>query len=85
MNSSLIYQIAEAETLCGVDQNNIRYFIAEHWVTPLDPDKNRFDEEDIERIKLIWELKDLGANDESIPIILHLIDQLNHLHRELRH
>ncbi len=85
MKSSLIYQISEAETLCGVDQKNIRYFISEHWINPIDPEKNRFDEEDIERIKLIWELKDLGVNDEAIPIILHLIDQLNHLHRELRH
>ena len=37
-----------------------------------------FDEEDVCRILLIHDLKDkFGVNDEAVPVILHLVDQLN--------
>lgn len=43
------------------------------------------DEEDIARARLIWELqKEFGVNDEAVPIILHLIDQLNRIHLEAK-
>jgi chaperone modulatory protein CbpM len=43
------------------------------------------DDEDLARAALIRELLDeMGVNDESVPIILHLIDQLHVLRRELR-
>ena len=43
------------------------------------------DLEDLTRIHLIAELKhDFEVNDESIPIILHLIDQLNYLRNQIK-
>jgi chaperone modulatory protein CbpM len=49
-------------------------------ILPCDCEKNLLDEEDIARLKLIRDLKrDLGVNDESIPIILHLLDQIHAL------
>jgi chaperone modulatory protein CbpM len=44
-----------------------------------------FDEEDLARIRLIYELQmDMGVNDEAIPVILHLVDQLNRVHIEVK-
>ena len=44
----------------------------------------RFTEVDIARIHLIQQLKDdLGANDEGIGVILHLMDQLHGMRRAL--
>lgn len=42
------------------------------------------DDCDLARVRLILELGDsFGANDESIPIILHLIDQIHFLRERL--
>lgn len=80
------FEITEVANQCGIDTETILQFISEEWITPTDPTNLRLDEEDIARIQLIWDLQqDLGVNDESVPIILHLIDELNHLHLELRH
>lgn len=85
MKATITYKILEVAEECGVDQQTIENFIHFQWINPANPDHLEFDEEDIERIKLIWELKEeLGVNDESIPIILHLIDELNHLHLGLK-
>jgi chaperone modulatory protein CbpM len=43
-----------------------------------------FSEVDLARAHLIRDLQTLGANDESIPIILDLVDQLHGVRRLLR-
>ena len=43
-----------------------------------------FSEIDVARVRLIRDLGQLGVNDEAVPIILHLIDQLHGLRRTLR-
>ena len=46
----------------------------------------RFSDVDFARAQLIRDLQDLGVNDDSIPIVLGLVDQLHglrHLLREL--
>ncbi|MDD4972990.1 MAG: chaperone modulator CbpM [Bacteriovorax sp.] len=84
MRTTLTFEIAEAAHECGINQEAIIQFINFEWIQPVDPINLLLDKDDIARIQLISELKDnLGVNDESIPIILHLIDQLNHLHQEL--
>lgn len=85
MKTVTTYQIIDASKNCGVDSNVILQFIKQEWITPFDKALMQFDEEDIERIKLIAELQDLGVNDDAVPIILHLIDQLNLYHQGLRH
>ena len=81
MKTIITFKIKEAAIQCGVNPEVIEQFINDEWVNPLDPKELKLDEEDIARIQLIWELKkDLGVNDEAVPIILHLIDELNHLH-----
>jgi len=76
--------IEEASHFCGVPIEFIMRFIEEEWVTPSDYDGVYLDDEDVARVKLIWELHtDFEVNDEAMPIILHLLDQLNRMHLEL--
>jgi DNA-binding transcriptional MerR regulator len=67
----------EAANLSGISINTIEDFVVYSWIKPKDEVKRILDQEDIERIKLISELKHMDVNDESISIILHLVDQLN--------
>lgn len=61
----------------------IAYCIEARWIVPASP--QQLDEEDLARARLIRELmEDLGANAESIPIILHLLDQLYYLENRLK-
>ncbi|MBC7538729.1 MAG: MerR family transcriptional regulator [Bacteriovorax sp.] len=80
----MTFEISEAANECGLNQEVILQFISSEWIQPIDPNNLLLDEEDIARIQLISELREeLGVNDEGVPIILHLIDQLNHLHHKL--
>jgi chaperone modulatory protein CbpM len=77
-------KIEDASDFCGVPREIIVRFINEEWVDPVDDDALFFDDEDIARIQLIWELRnEFGVNDEAMPIILNLLDQLNRMHLEL--
>ncbi len=71
-------QLIEVCQFCELDEDLLMHFISENWIIPKAVDELCFDEEDLARIILIKELKfDLGVNDEAVPVILHLIDQLN--------
>jgi chaperone modulatory protein CbpM len=75
--------IEEASRICGPSREDIAHFIQEEWIKPFEDEA--FDDEDISRIRLIHELmEELGVNEESVPIILHLIDQLNVLQLRLK-
>jgi chaperone modulatory protein CbpM len=55
------------------------------WLLPRDTGEGRrFSEVDLARVRLIRDLRELGANDDAVPVILHLIDQLHGLRRALR-
>ena len=77
-------RIEDASEYCGVPCEVISWFIEEEWITPIDEETPFLDSEDVARIRLIRELREeFGVNDESMPIILHLLDQLNRIHLEL--
>ena len=55
------------------------------WLTPRrNDDGTHYSEVDLARAHLIEDLKDLGINDEGVPVILDLVDQLHGLRRVLR-
>ena len=55
------------------------------WLVPRDDGEGRhFSEVDLARAQLIHDLQDLGVNDDAIPVILDLVDQLHGLRRVLR-
>ena len=80
MKLPLRRKIAEVSLICGVADEVITQFIKEEWIHPIDLELHMLDEEDVSRIMLIQELREkFGVNDEAVPVILHLIDQLNYI------
>jgi chaperone modulatory protein CbpM len=74
------FALTEACEELGVEQSFVIHCIRLHWITPALPEQSLLDEEDLARLRLIRELReDFGANEEAIPLILHLLDQLYEL------
>lgn len=85
MKTTLTFELIDAARRSGVNPEEIRHYIISEWINPSNPLELKLDEEDIARIQLIWDLKEqLGVNDEAVPVILHLIDELNHLHLKFK-
>lgn len=70
----------------GLTVPRLRICIQEAWVCPARSDNGQmFDDLDIARLRLISELtQDLDVNDDAVPIILSLVDQLNCLRRQFQ-
>jgi chaperone modulatory protein CbpM len=69
-----------------VEVEVVEAWVEAGWLLPRrDGDKHDFSEVDLARCHLIRDLKhDLGINDEGIPVILDLLDQVHGLRRTLR-
>ena len=78
---SLEQVIAEVE----VSETEDGEWIVQNWVLPIEEDGQLlFDEADRARIRLIVELRrDLEVNDEAVPVVLRLLDQVYGLRRAL--
>lgn len=74
------------ETIGKLDRDALRRWIALGLVLPAhEGDHCRFDESDIARVRLISELHyELRIEEESMPIVLSLMDQLYHVRHSLR-
>ena len=73
--------VAEME----VSEGEVTRWIEQSWVLPVEEDgKLLFDDIDRARIQLIVELRrDLEVNEEAIPVVLRLLDQVHGLRRTL--
>lgn len=73
-------------TQTRLDGGSLDAWLKEGWLLPSGRDRSRdFSEVDVARAQLIQDLRhDLGVNDEAIPIILDLIDQVHGLRQLLR-
>jgi len=60
-------------------------WIEQHWVLPVEDEGSYlFDDADVARVRLIAELRrDMGVNEEAIPVVLRLLDQVYSLRRAL--
>jgi chaperone modulatory protein CbpM len=69
----------------GLQGRTLKLWIEQEWLVPEEtPEGASFSEIDIARAHFIRELKaDIGANDEGIGVILHLVDQLHGMRRAL--
>jgi chaperone modulatory protein CbpM len=86
MEDKNIYEINEVIELYKLTEIFICDCIEREWITPCDAGVACLDKEDIARILLIKDLKEIFAvNDESIPVILHLIDQIHWLKSRMTH
>ena len=85
MNAKKLQLIEGAAIVCGIGEDRLLQFISYSWLLPAAEDPPQLDEEDRARARLIFELQEhLGVNDAAVPIILHLVDQLHRVHREVR-
>jgi chaperone modulatory protein CbpM len=66
-----------------IDTATVETWVEAGWLHP-PRDGNRFSEVDLARAQFIRDLNDMGVNDEAIPVILDLIDQLHGVRRTLR-
>lgn len=75
------------EVLVTVDigASELHAWIEQHWVLPVEEGGDFFfDDTDVARVKLIAELRnDLGVNEDAIPVVLRLLDQVYSLRRAL--
>ncbi len=69
----------------GLQLQTLELWIEQEWLVPEEtPTGIRFGDIDIARARFIRELKaDIGANDEGVGVILHLVDQLHGMRRAL--
>jgi chaperone modulatory protein CbpM len=66
----------------GLDRRELETFVAQGWVRP---DNGQFDEIDVARVRLIVELRnEMAVEDETIPLVLSLLDSLYDARRRLR-
>ena len=70
----------------ALNPDDLRRWIAEgHVRTDRAADDLIFTEIDVERVRLILELRDLmQVNEEALPIVLSLLDQIYGLRRRIR-
>ncbi len=86
MKDKNIFEITEVMELYELNEIFICDCIEREWIMPHDPEEALLDQEDIARVLLIKDLKEIfEVNDESIPVILHLIDQIHWLKSRLTH
>ncbi len=69
-----------------IETHVLETYIAEEWLIPRRAaGGEEFSDADVARAQLIRDLKtDIGANDEAVGVILHLIDQLHGLRGALK-
>jgi len=83
-NHKAHYYFTEVCKQLGIKRDFLMHCLQEDWVKPALPETLEFDEEDLARIHFIVELReDFGVNDEAVPIILHLVDELYYLREEV--
>ncbi len=77
----MLLTLEEVEVRTELQRTEIFHFIQQTWILPVQEDGLYFfDEADVARVHLIVELRnDMAVNDEAIPIILQLLDQVHSL------
>ena len=63
----------------------LRVWVAQGWIKPADAMAQAYSEADLARAVLICNLEDeLGFEEEDVPVLLNLIDQIHGLRAELK-
>lgn len=81
----MVWTIQQVVAEMEVSEREVTWWIEQDWVLPVEEEGEvLFDEVDRARIQLIVELRrDLEVNDEAIPVVLRLLDQVYGLRRTL--
>lgn len=72
-------------TVGNLTVHELQTFVAEGWIAPAMSERGQvFDDVDIARIRLVCHLRqELAVDDDTLPVILSLIDQIHGLRHEL--
>ena len=77
--------VEEFQLRVGIDQQHLQSWIEQGWLVPERVPETTFSEIDVARAKLIRDLQqDFGVNDPGVSLILHLLDQLHGVQRNMR-
>jgi chaperone modulatory protein CbpM len=81
--------LSEVVLLIGrIDRVELHHWVELGWVEPERPaeqDEPAFSDVDIARVRLICDLRrDLAVEEETMPLVLSLLDQLYALRRQMR-
>jgi chaperone modulatory protein CbpM len=70
----------------GLDQHELVHWVENRWVlAEKDGDTLAFHEVDVARVELIREIRqEFAIDDEAVPLVLGLLDQVYGLRRQLR-
>jgi len=81
----MTFSLQQVVTEIGISETDLRLWIEQRWILPARrEDGFFFDDVDLARARLIRELRtDLMVNEEAIPVVLSLLDQLHALRRAL--
>ncbi len=61
----------------SIERIELTAWIEQSWVRPLRQGEDwHFDDLDVGRLQLICDLREMAVNDEAIPVVLELLDQL---------
>ncbi|MFL6795788.1 MAG: hypothetical protein ACJ8F3_00075 [Xanthobacteraceae bacterium] len=77
-------QTAEFLVAARLEVQTLEMWIEGGWLVPRADEAQRFSEVDLARVQLIRDLAQLGVNDDAIPVVLDLVDQLHGLRSSLR-
>ena len=80
-----MFTLQQVVTEVGVTETDLHLWIEQRWVLPQKRGNGFvFDDVDMARARLIRELHvDLMVNEEAIPVVLSLLDQVHALRRAL--
>jgi chaperone modulatory protein CbpM len=80
--------LSERDIVAKVQQltvTRLRVWVRQGWIRPAAKAKQPFSEADMARAALIRDLEDkLGFDEEQVPVLLNLIDQIHGLRSELK-
>jgi len=81
----MIFTLQQVVSEVGVTETDLQLWIDQRWVLPHRQENSFvFDDVDLARARLIRELRvDLMVNEEAIPVVLSLLDQVHALRRAL--
>lgn len=73
-------------TIAGLNAGDLQRWISNEWVRPDGgPGAYRFQDIDVARLRLIVQLRnDMGLDEEALPVVLSLLDQLYESRRQMR-
>jgi chaperone modulatory protein CbpM len=80
--------LTERDLLTRVERltvTRLRVWVAQGWIKPASAATQSYSEADLARAVLICNLEDeLGFDEEDVPVLLNLIDQIHGLRAELK-